>query len=55
MHLLLVVAASGCIDSNWGSVYQLMILVVHLSPIISRSESGGMLNLITRSMSCSLK
>lgn len=23
MHLLLVVAPSGCIDSNWGSVYQL--------------------------------
>lgn len=54
-HLSLVVAASGCTDSNWGSAYWLMILVVCLSPIISRSESWGTLNLTTRSMSCSLK
>lgn len=54
-HLSLVVAASGCTDSNWGSAYWLMILVVCLSPIISRSGSWGMLNLTIRSMSCSLK
>lgn len=38
MHLLLVVAASGCTDNNWGSADQLMIWGACLSPIISRSE-----------------
>lgn len=38
MHLLLVVAASGCTDNNWGSADQLMVLGACLSPIISRSQ-----------------